>query len=124
LVRGGRTDGEREIVLARAAGPGRRTGRWTCNRCGGVGGDGRGNARDCRRVAATLSQTEDLYRGRRADKALARGAGRRPGPASSVEGFKADKGDRNSISFYDFAMLADLAQLLSQLERRKLEGRG
>src|SRR5437667_8937876 len=41
--------------------------------------------------------------------------------ASYVEGFKVAKGTAKSISFYDLALLTDLAQLYRELARRQLE---
>ena len=55
------------------------------------------------------------------DEALAVAQAADLGMASYVEGFKVAKGTAKSISFYDLALLTDLAQLYRELARRQLE---
>jgi len=103
-------DGAAEIVLARAAArPG--PGPWTCNRCGRVA-DGAGNARELSRVARRYL-IEIYLGGRRARQGARRGAGRRLGTASYVEGSKPPRDGQEHL-LYDLALLTDLAQLYRQ----------
>jgi hypothetical protein len=55
------------------------------------------------------------------DRALAVARAADWGAASYVERFKVAKGTAKSISFYDFALLTDLAQLYRELARVRLE---
>jgi tetratricopeptide (TPR) repeat protein len=55
------------------------------------------------------------------DQALAVARAADLGMASHVEKFKASKGTAKSISFYDLALLTDLAQLYRELARQRLE---
>src|SRR5438552_460306 len=55
------------------------------------------------------------------DEALAVAQAADLGMASYVEGFKVSTGTAKSISFYDLALLTDLAQLYRELARRQLE---
>jgi len=108
--------GAAEIALARAAAEGRAK---------------LADAKSLRRVADD-SARESSPRARRylieiylaagsPDQALAVARAADWGAASYVEKFKASKGTAKSISFYDLALLTDLAQLYRELARLRLE---
>jgi tetratricopeptide (TPR) repeat protein len=110
--------GAGEIALARAAAQGRA---------------GVMDVKSLRRLADETSRVRELSpRARRylieiylaagvPDQALAVARAADFGMASYVEKFKVAKGTAKSISFYDLALLTDLAQLYRQLARRQLE---
>jgi tetratricopeptide (TPR) repeat protein len=111
-------DGAAEIALARAAAQARARAV---------------DVKSLRRVADDAGSARDLSpRARRylieiylaagaPDKALAVAQAADLGTASYVEGFKVAKGTAKSISFYDLALLTDLAMLYRELARRQLE---
>jgi tetratricopeptide (TPR) repeat protein len=113
-----RAGGVEEIALARAAAQGRAQAV---------------DVKSLRRVADDAGNARELSpRARRylieiylaagaPDKALAVAQAADLGTASYVESFKAAKGTAKSISFYDLALLTDLAQLYRELARRALE---
>jgi len=111
-------DGAAEIVLARAAAQAgaRAVDVQSLRRVA----DGAGNARELSPRARRYLIEIYLAAGA-PDKALAVAQAADLGTASYVEGFKAAKGTAKSISFYDLALLTDLAQLYRQLARRQLE---
>ena len=82
--------------------------------------DGAGNARElsprARRYLIEIYLAAGVP-----DEALAVAQAADLGMASYVEGFKVAKGTAKSISFYDLALLTDLAQLYRELARRQLE---
>ena len=82
--------------------------------------DGAGNARElsprARRYLIEIYLAAGVP-----DEALAVAQAADLGMASYVEGFKVAKGTAKSISFYDLALLTDLAQLYRELARRRLE---
>jgi tetratricopeptide (TPR) repeat protein len=111
-------DGAAEIVLARAAAQAgaRAVDVQSLRRVA----DGAGNARELSPRARRYLIEIYLAAGA-PDKALAVAQVADLGTASYVEGFKVAKGTAKSISFYDLALLTDLAQLYRQLARRQLE---
>ena len=82
--------------------------------------DGAGNARElsprARRYLIEIYLAAGVP-----DEALAVAQAADLGMASYVEGFKVSTGTAKSISFYDLALLTDLAQLYRELARRQLE---
>jgi len=111
-------DSAAEITLARAAAQGRAQAVdvKSLRRVA----DGAGNARElsprARRYLIEIYLAAGVP-----DEALAVAQAADLGMASYVEGFKVAKGTAKSISFYDLALLTDLAQLYRELARRQLE---
>ena len=107
-----------EITLARAAAQAR-AGAVDVQSLRRVA-DGAGNARElsprARRYLIEIYLAAGVP-----DEALAVAQAADLGMASYVEGFKVAKGTAKSISFYDLALLTDLAQLYRELARRQLE---
>ena len=112
------TDRAAEITLARAAAQAR-AGAVDVQSLRRVA-DGAGNARElsprARRYLIEIYLAAGVP-----DEALAVAQAADLGMASYVEGFKVAKGTAKSISFYDLALLTDLAQLYRELARRQLE---
>ena len=111
-------DGAAEITLARAAAQARA--RAVDVQSLRRVADGAGNARElsprARRYLIEIYLAAGVP-----DEALAVAQAADLGMASYVEGFKVAKGTAKSISFYDLALLTDLAQLYRELARRQLE---
>ena len=111
-------DGAAEITLARAAAQARA--RAVDVKSLRRVADGAGNARElsprARRYLIEIYLAAGVP-----DEALAVAQAADLGMASYVEGFKVAKGTAKSISFYDLALLTDLAQLYRELARRQLE---
>ena len=111
-------DSAAEITLARAAAQGRA--RAVDVKSLRRVADGAGNARElsprARRYLIEIYLAAGVP-----DEALAVAQAADLGMASYVEGFKVAKGTAKSISFYDLALLTDLAQLYRELARRQLE---
>ena len=111
-------DGQAEITLARAAAQARA--RAVDVQSLRRVADGAGNARElsprARRYLIEIYLAAGVP-----DEALAVAQAADLGMASYVEGFKVAKGTAKSISFYDLALLTDLAQLYRELARRQLE---
>ena len=111
-------DGAAEITLARAAAQARA--RAVDVKSLRRVADGAGNARElsprARRYLIEIYLAVGVP-----DEALAVAQAADLGMASYVEGFKVAKGTAKSISFYDLALLTDLAQLYRELARRQLE---
>ena len=108
--------GGHEVALARAAAQGRA---------------GAGDAKSLKKIADASDRKTLSPRGRRylieiylaagaPDEALAVARLADWGAASYVERFKAAKGTAKAISFYDLALLGDLAQLYRELARLRL----